>query len=314
MAQDTHFHPHCYFEGQIRPLEEAKISVTTHALQYGTGCFGGIRGYLSSDQKQIHLFRLDDHFTRLHRSARLLKIKIPLTIPELIALTCQLVSQNQVNEDVYFRPFAYKAGMQLSPNLHNVPDGFTMYCLPLGNYFESDQGLSLMVSSWTRPEDNSIPSRGKISGAYVNSSLARDEADTYGFDDAIMLNKRGKVAEASAANLFMVRDGVLITAPVSADILEGITRRTILELAQGLGLVTLEREIDRTELYICDELFLCGTGAQLTPVTRVDKRPIGSGEVGSVARQLRSRFMAIVRGEITEYQHWLTSVAVSVPV
>ena len=309
MAKDT-FHPYCFFNGQIVPLEEAKVSVTTHALQYGTGVFGGIRGYLSSDGQTINLFRLEEHFKRIHRSSKLIKIVLPHSVEDLIAVTKQLVEKNEVSSDVYFRPFAYKSGTQLGPNLHNVADGFTMYCLPLGSYYDADQGLSLMVSSWTRPEDNSVPSRGKISGAYINSSLARDEADAHGFDDAIMLNKRGKVAEASAANLFMVRDGVLLTSPVYGDILEGITRRTVLTLAKELGIEVLERELDRTELYICEELFLCGTGAQITPVTSVDHRSVGEGKVGDITRRVRDRFIQIIRGESLEHGDWLTKVPV----
>jgi len=309
MAKDT-FHPYCFFDGQIVPLEEAKVSVTTHALQYGTGVFGGIRGYLSSDGHTVNLFRLEEHFTRIHRSSKLIKIVLPHSVEQLIEVTKQLVEKNEVSSDVYFRPFAYKSGTQLGPNLHNVADGFTMYCLPLGSYYDAEQGLSLMVSSWTRPEDNSVPSRGKISGAYINSSLARDEADAHGFDDAIMLNKRGKVAEASAANLFMVRDGVLLTSPVYGDILEGITRRTVLTLARELGIEVLEREIDRTELYICDELFLCGTGAQITPVTSVDHRTVGEGKVGETTRRVRDRFSQIIRGESLEHGDWLTKVPV----
>lgn len=313
MAKDN-FHPYCFFNGQIVPLEQAKVSVTTHALQYGTGVFGGIRGYLAADGSTVNLFRLEDHFTRIHRSSKLIKIVVPHTVAELIEITRQLIEKNEVSSDVYFRPLAYKSGSQLGPNLHNVADGFTMYCLPLGNYYDADQGLSLMVSSWTRPEDNSIPSRGKISGAYINSSLARDEADAHGFDDAIMLNKRGKVAEASAANLFMVRDGLLLTSPVYGDILEGITRRTVLTLARELGVEVLEREMDRTELYICDELFLCGTGAQITPVTSVDRRLVGEGKVGDVTRKVRERFTQIARAEIVEHQDWLTKVLVKAKV
>lgn len=308
------FFPYAYFDGQVVRIEDAKVSVTTHALQYGTGCFGGIRGYLSSDGQSIRLFRLKDHFNRLHRSAQLLKIKVPLDTAQLIDLTCELVNKNAVSTDVYFRPYAYKAGMQLGPNLDKVADGFTMYSLPMGNYFKKEHGLALMVSSWTRPEDNAIPARAKVSGAYVNSSLAKDDAEAHGFDDAIMLNSRGKVSEASAANLFMVREGQLITTPTTSDILEGITRKTLMELAAGLGIPFVEREIDRTELYICDEVFLCGTGVQLTPVTSIDRRNVGSGQVGEITARLLKQFRAIIRGDISDFDHWITSVPAAVKV
>ena len=305
--------PHAYFDGEIIALEDAKVSVATHALQYGTGCFGGIRGYLSSDGTTINVLRIRDHFTRFTRSARLLKIALPLDIDGLCDLAIELTQLNGPTSDCYFRPFAYKAGLQLGPNLHNVADGFTLYMLPLGSYYPKP-ALDLMTSSWSRTEDTAIPSRGKISGSYVNASLAKDEADAHGFDDAIMLNNRGKVAEVSVSNFFMVRDGTLVTSPISADILEGITRRTVLELAAHLGITVIEREMDRTELYLADELLSCGTGVQIMPIASLDRRAVGDGTIGPVTKRLQDAFQAIVRGDDLAFAHWLTPVRVAATV
>ncbi len=308
--ETTHF-PYAYFEGRIVPIEEAKVSIATHALQYGTGVFGGIRGYLDQDGSTINIFRLRDHFERFTQSAGLIKIGLPLDVDALCELAVELTRRNAPTSNVYFRPYAYKAGLDLGPTLSGVDDGFALYMLPLGNYYASTDGLSVMVSSWQRISDNAIPARGKVSGAYINSSITKDEAREYGFDDAILLNARGKISEGSACNLMLVRRGVLITPPVTADILEGITRRSILELARDLDLAIEEREVDRTELYVADELFFCGTGVQVTPVTRVDRRAVGSGTIGPITARLRDRFYDIVGGKVPEYRGWLTPVAIT---
>ncbi len=300
------FLEYAYFDGKIIPFGQANVSVATLALQYGLSVFGGIRGYKSEDGKAINIFRLQDHFTRFSRSANLLKIKLPGDAQMLAQATIELTKRNNPNSDCYYRPFAYKSDLSLGPSIAHPGGGFTIYMLPLQNYFSKDT-LSLGVSSWRRVSDGQIPARGKIGGAYVNSAIAKDEAVLNGYDDAIMMNQHGKVGEASAANLFMVRDGVLITPPVTADILEGITRRTVLELANDLGLPVLEREIDRSELYICDELFLCGTAAQISPVTHVDKREIGDA-TRPVITKLRGTFEDAVRGRNPEYAKWLTRV------
>ncbi len=306
--------PYAYFEGGITPLAEAKVSIATHALQYGTGVFAGIRGYLDRDGSTINIFRLRDHMTRFTQSAGLIKIALPLDIDGLYDVAVELTRRNAPTGNVYFRPYAYKSGLDLGPTLTGVADGFALYMLPLNDYYAADQGLSVMVSSWSRIQDNSIPARGKISGSYINSAITKDEATNYGFDDAILLNGRGKVSEGSACNLMMVRRGTLITPPITADILEGITRRTILQLAQDAGIPIEEREVDRTELYLAEELFFCGTGVQVTPVTKIDRRPVGGGAPGPITTRLQSTFFDIVQGKNTRYSSWLTPVALPVPV
>jgi branched-chain amino acid aminotransferase len=303
--------PYAYFDGQIVPFADAKVSVATQAFQYGTGAFAGIRGYLSADGETINIFRLRDHCARFMQSAGLLKVALPFDRDGLYDLVVELTERNAPTGDVYYRPFAYKAGLEIGPALDGIADGFTMFMLSLGSLFDSDAGLALMVSTWRRIGDNAIPARGKISGAYANSAFAKDEAHSYGFDDALLLNERGKVSEASAANCFLVRNGILSTPPLTADVLEGITRRSLIELAQEQGIRVEEREIDRTELYVADELFLCGTGAQLTPVTSIDRRPIGTGRPGAITLGLQRRFFDIVRGRAPEYGHWLTEVPVA---
>lgn len=306
--------PYAYFNGDIVPIEQATISVATHAVQYGTGVFGGIRGYLSTDGKHINIFRVRDHFERLTNSARMLRIALPADIDGLCTLAIELTQRNEVSSNVYYRPFAYKSSNELTPTLSGVPDGFALYMLPLNEFYAKAGGLSVMVSSWQRLRDVAVPSRGKISGSYVNSSLAKDEALLAGFDEAIMLNENGKVSEGSASNLCLVRYGTLITPPVTANVLEGITRRSLLQVARDMGIPVEEREVDRTELYVADELFFCGTGVQVVPVGEVDRRPVGNGETGLITAQLRERFHGIVRGQVPEYADWLTPVPVAAPV
>lgn len=301
---------YAYFEGNYVPFQDAKVSVATHALQYGTGVFGGIRGYLNHDASSINIFRLPEHCERVIQSAGLVKIALPFDAHGLASIFVELTKRNAPKSNVYFRPFAYKAGLDLTPKLTKVDDGFTLYMMALEDYYSAEKGLTAMVSAWRRVNDNMIPARGKVSGAYINSSLAKDDALSYGFDEAIMLNEQGKVGEGSAANLMMVRKGVLITPPVTADILEGITRRTIFQLALDLGIATEQRMIDRTELYIADELFFCGTGAQVTPISSVDKRMVGNGKPGKVTQAIAERFYDIVRGKLPDYSEWLTKVPV----
>lgn len=300
--------PYAYFDGQIVPLAEATVSVATHALQYGTSAFGGIRGYLAADGRAVHLFRLEDHYRRLVQSARLLRIALPFDVAGLCALSVDLTRRNGHLGEVYLRPFVYKAGLDLTPGLTGIADGFALFMLAIDGLPPLDHGLAVCVSSWQRVTDNAIPPRGKVGGSYVNASLIRDEALAHGFDDAIVLNARGKAGEGSVSNLFMVRDGVLITPPVSGDILEGINRRAVLELARDLGIPVVEREIDRTELYVADELFLCGTRMQLAWIKSVDRREVGDGRRGPITTRLLARFEAAVRGNAPDYAHWMTRV------
>ena len=302
----TTFLPYAYFRGRIVPFADATISVAAQALQYGGGVFGGIRGYLDRDGATINIFRLGDHFMRFRQSAGLIKITLPGTLDELCEIAVELTKRNAPASDVYYRPYAYNAGDDLAPSLTGE-SGFALYMLPLGEFLATT-GLSMMVSSWRRVSDNAIPARGKVSGAYINSAIVKDEAKQYGFDDALVLNDRGKVSEASAANVVLVRGGELVTPPVSADILEGITRRTVMQMARDLGLDVVEREVDRTELYVADEVFLCGTGAQICPVTTIDRRAVASGRPGEITLRLQRRFLDIVRGGAPEYAPWLTRV------
>lgn len=299
-----------YFEGGIVPFTEANISIGTHVVQYGTGAFAGIRGYLSADGNAINIVRLDDHCARLLRSAKFLRMDLALNRETMAQAIIDLTKKNAPKTDVYYRPFVYKASVELTPRLLNLKDEFACYMLPMGDYLDTSRGMNMIVTSWTRTEDNMIPSRGKITGSYINASLAKDQAMAYGCDDAIMLNSKGKVAEGSAANLFMVRDGVLVTAPINGDILEGITRRSVMTLAEEHGWKVEQRDIDRSELYLADEVFFCGTGVQVAWVATIDGRTIGTGERGPVAKQLYDDLFAIFRGETTHHGDWVTRIEV----
>lgn len=299
-----------YFEGGIVPFTDANISIGTHVVQYGTGAFAGIRGYHSADGKAINIVRLQDHTARLLRSAKFLRMDLGLTPETMAEAIVELTRKNAPNTDVYYRPFVYKASVELTPRLQNLKDEFACYMLPMGDYLDTSRGMNMIVTSWTRTEDNMIPSRGKITGSYINASLAKDQAMSYGADDAIMLNSRGKIAEGSAANLFMVRDGVLVTAPINGDILEGITRRSVMTLAEEHGWKIEQRDIDRSELYLADEVFFCGTGVQVAWVATIDGRTIGTGERGPIAKTLYDDLFAIFRGENNDYSEWVTRVEV----
>lgn len=299
---------YAFFEGQIVPFSEAKVSVGTHALQYGTGAFAGIRGYLDADGETINVFRLKDHTARLLNSAKLLRAELPYDRDSLAATIISLVEKNAPSGDVYIRPFIYKSAAQLTPRLRGIGDELTIYMLSLGDYLDTTRGQRAIISSWVQIPDNAIPRRGKVSGAYINSAFAKDEAEEKGADEAILLNTSGKVAEGSGCNLFIVRNGALITAPITSDILEGITRRSFIQFAQDEGIPIETREIDRSELYIADEMFLCGTGVQISPVIEIDHRPIGSGDVGPISKRIRDRYFDAVRGRLPEYRHWLTEI------
>jgi branched-chain amino acid aminotransferase len=296
-----------FFEGRFVPFGEAKISIGTHAVQYGTGAFAGIRGYLDGDGETINIFRLPEHCARLLNSAKLLRARLPFSRESLAETIVELVERNAPQGDVYIRPFVYKASVQLTPRLNGLEDQLAIYMLSLGDYLDT-RGVKAAVSSWVRVPDQAIPGRGKLSGAYVNAALAKDEAEEKGVDEAILLDAHGHVAEGSACNLFVVRDGVLTTTPITGDILEGITRRTVLEFARDLGIPVAEREIDRSELYLADEAFFCGTGVQIAPISTIDGRPIGEGIPGPITAQIADVFYATVRGKHDGYRHLLTPV------
>ncbi|HLI52147.1 MAG TPA: branched-chain amino acid transaminase [Thermomicrobiaceae bacterium] len=302
--------PNAFFEGEVVPIEQAKVSIATHALQYGTGVFGGIRGYLDNNGSTINVFRLPDHTRRLLQSARIIQATVPYSGEDLQQIIIDLIKRNAPDRNVYIRPFIYKAGLDLPPKLKGIRDALAIYMLPLDDYLDLSKGSRLLVSSWQRIEDSVIPSRAKVTGGYINSSLAKDQADRSGYDDAIMLNRDGKVAEGSGANLFIARNGTLITPPVTSDILEGITRRSLVEFARDAGIPVEERAIDRSELYIADEVFLCGTGVQISWVQEIDGRTVGNGERGPIAAQLQDTFFNLVRGGESPYGHYLTRIKI----
>jgi branched-chain amino acid aminotransferase len=288
---------------------DAHVSIRAKALNYGLGCFGGIRAYWSDKRSELFVFRLGDHARRLVDSARILGLTAPATADEIAALVVELLRRNGARSDHYIRPLVFVDSDELSPTLSDVPVSLSIYCLPMGRYF-GHGAIHAGVSSWRRVADNAIPARAKPTAAYLNSALARAEAKQGGFDEAILLTERGTVSEGSAEHLFICRKGQLATPPSTEDNLDGITRATLIELARApeVGVATVERVISRTELYTADEVFLCGTGAELTPVTRIDHRPIGSGKVGPITHALSAIFSATVRGERPEYEAWLTPV------
>ena len=299
----------CYFEGKVIPLSEAKVGILTHAFSYGTACFEGIRGYYNEDHGELYLFRAQEHFVRLDYSARVLMMDLPFGPEQLVEMTSELIRRSGIRQDTYIRPSMYKASEIIGVRLHDLKDELYITVQPFGNYIDIDRALKVGVSSWKRVDDNMIPARAKITGAYVNSAFAKSEALLNGFDEAIMLDANGHVSEGSAENLFMLRNGTLYTPPVTDNILEGITRLTIMTLVQEeLGLPVVERTIDRTELYSCDELLLCGTGAQIAPVGSVDHRLIGNGGIGELGRRLQTLYFEVVRGNMPKYADWCTPV------
>ncbi len=294
-----------WFDNRFVPLGEARVSILTHALHYGTGVFEGIRGYWSDSEEELFLVRPLEHYQRWQANCGILRLHVPCTPAELCELTAELVRRNGFRTNLYVRPLAYKSAERIGvhPDEH---DAFALITLPFGDYIDSRRGLHAGVVSWRRLEDNAIPSRAKICGAYVNSALAGDEARRNGFDEAIMLTEDGHVAEAAAANLFLVRDGKLITPPVTDNILEGITRASVMELARKeLKLETIERSVDRSELYVADEAFLTGTAVEVAPIVRVDHRPVGTGQIGPTVTALRNIYSAATRGRLPAYRHWL---------
>ncbi len=301
--------PVCYLNGEFLPLADANVNIMTHAFMYGTGVFEGIRAYWNADQGQLYGLRLAEHFQRISDSCRILYMDPPGAVDELVALTVDLLRRNDFHEDAYVRPSVYKSTQAIGVRLHNLEQGFYILAIPFGDYIDTTHGIRTQTVSWRRVSDQSLPARANIVGAYVNSAFAKTEAQLVGADEAIVLASDGHVSEGSAENLFMVRRGELVTPPVTDDILEGITRAGIIELAdRELGLRVVERSIDRTELYIADELFLCGTGAQVSPVTEVDHHVLGGGQVGPITRRLSEAYFDAVRGRLPAYRHWLTPV------
>ena len=300
--------PYAFLRGEYVPLSEAKVGIMTHALHYGTGVFEGIRGNWNAQAGRVYIFRLREHYERLLQGCRLMMLDIPYSLEDLCNITVELVERSGFSEDVYIRPLAYKSAERVANlKLHELDSDFCLMAVPFGNYLGSDN-LRCCTSSWRRVDDPMIPARFKISGIYVNSILAKTEATLAGFDEAILLNQDGHVCEGSGENLFLAIDGKLYTPPIEDNVLPGITRSTVMQLAQGeLGLEVIETRIDRSQIYIADECFLTGTAAHVTPVVEVDNRKIADGGVGPISTQIQKLYFDVVVGNVPKFLHWCTS-------
>jgi len=297
-----------YFEGKIVPEDQAKISVKTNSLHYGTAIFEGIRAYYDRETDKMWGLFFKEHYERLFQNMKVLNMEIDESIDDLIEITKELIIINKIKSDIYIRPLVYFSDLKISPKLIGYNAKITIYTYPLGDYIDINNGIKAVVSSWTRLSDNMIPPRLKVAGAYVNSAFSKTEAILAGADEAIVLNKNGYVSEGSAENIFIVRGGKLITPPVSDDILEGITRNAIITIAKDLGYEVEERHIARTELYVADEVFFCGTGAQVSPVIEIDHRKIGNGKPGKITKEIQSVYFDAVRGRIEKYSDWVVPI------
>ncbi|MEA2673598.1 MAG: branched-chain amino acid aminotransferase [Chloroflexota bacterium] len=297
-----------YFQGDYVPLRDANVSIMTHAFMYGTAVFEGIRAYWNADQGVLYGLKLREHMERIRRNAGMLLMTDLPPVDELVHIVVETIRRNQFEQDAYVRPCFYLSGKSIGVRLHGLPHELTVLAVPFGNYVDTEKGIRIMTSTWRRNADDALPARGKIVGGYVNMAFQKSEAELNGFEEALVLTADGHASEASAANMFVVRDGVLLTPPVNDDILEGVTRRAILELASIFGIPVETRSIDRSEIYVADEMFLCGTGVQLSPVIELDHRPIAGGAIGPITRQLHEAYFAAVRGNDERFMHWLTAI------
>lgn len=300
-----------FHQGEYVPLEQASIGIMTHAFHYGTAVFEGIRGNWNSDDGRMYIFRMRDHYQRLQDGCKIMRIKLPYSVSDLCDITVEMVERSGFDQDIYIRPIAYKSEERVAYlNLGGLADGFTVMAVPFGNYIDSEAAAKLCTSSWRRMEDTMIPPHTKISGLYVNSILAKTEAMAAGFDEAIVLNDKGYVSEGTGENVFLYRNGRLATPPLVDNVLPGITRECVMDLAQTeLGIEVEERHIPRSELYLADEIFLTGTAAHLTPVGSLDNQSIGDGEMGKLTRRLQDMYFEIVRGKNRKYAHWCTTAS-----
>jgi branched-chain amino acid aminotransferase len=310
-ARKESAHPNTwvFYDGEVTRYNDVKLGLMTHALHYGTAVFEGIRAYWNGKKSQLYLLEPAAHFERMRRSANVMRMELPYSTEELVNHTLDVLRRNAFKSDVYVRPLLFTSSEEIGVRLHNLNRSFFIYAIPFGNYVEIDGGIRCMVSTWRRVPDQALPARAKITGAYAQSALAKSEAVESGYDEAIVLTVDGHVSEGSAENLFMVKDGVFVTPPVTDDILEGVTRKLLMKvIGDELNMTVLERSIDRTELYTCDELLLCGTGAQISPVVEVDRRPIGDGKVGEFTQELQNIYFGAVRGDTPKYRDWTIPV------
>jgi branched-chain amino acid aminotransferase len=295
-----------YFEGRLVPFANANISIATHAFNYGTAIFEGIRAYRQTDGGVAVLFALE-HYQRLLRNGRLLKAEVRESAEELVEITCELLRRNGEVADLYIRPLLYKSAQTVRLQLSGLEDRIAIFSFPLGGYVATE-GLRVALSAWQRVNDNAVPARGKITGSYVNACLAVEDAKAAGYGEALLLTSEGHVAEASSANLFVVSDGEVATPPLSDDVLPGVTRAAVITLIRDLGHPFSERKIDRTELYTADEVFLTGTGVQIAAIASIDDRPVGDGSSYPVTTSLQDAYFAAVRGLEPRYSSWLTRI------
>ncbi|MFQ5944995.1 MAG: branched-chain amino acid transaminase [Anaerolineae bacterium] len=298
-----------FFKGKVVPIEEAKVSIMAHAVNYGTGVFAGIRAYWNEEEEQLFVLHIRKHYERFQRSCKIMLMDLPYSIDDYVQITRDLLRREGFRQDTYIRPLAYKSSELVGVRLHDLDADFSLFTTPLGSYIANEEDAKAGVSSWHRLDDNAIPARAKITGGYANSALIKTEAMLNGYDEAIVTTRDGHISEGSAENLFLIRDGVLVTPPISDDILEGITRDSMIQLAsEELGIETEARHIDRSELYLAEEAFFCGTGVQVVAITEIDHRPVGDGVMGPVVGRLRELYFNIARGKIPRYRHWLTPV------
>ena len=297
-----------FLDGEYIESDKATIPVRTHAFLYGTGVFEGIRAYYNKDEDQMYAFRMKEHYERMLRSAKVMWMESPYTVEEYCQITKDLLNKNGYRQNAYIRPTLYKSSIKVGPSLDNNKDSFLLFTTPLNDYYDASKGLKVCVSNWRRNSDNAIPPSVKVTGAYANASLIKTDALFAGFDDAIVLNDAGQVTEGSAMNLCFVQNGKIVTTNTTDDILVGVTRNTVLEMAKYLRIPTVERAVDRSEVYVFDEVFCCGTGAQIMPITSIDHRTIGDGSTGEITRKIQELYYDIVQGKVEEFKHWCTPI------
>ena len=297
-----------WMDGKLLGWEDARVHVLTHGLHYGSGVFEGIRAYATKQGPAV--FRLDEHVRRLFRSAHLYLMEIPFTHDELVAAVKQTVRENGLDA-CYIRPIVYRGEGEVGLNPLAAPINVAIAVWAWGLYLGEDsveRGVRAKISSWKRTDHNIAPPGAKATGQYINSSLAKVEAVKAGYDEAIMLNMSGLITDGSGENVFIVRDGVLLTPPISAGCLDGITRDSVMTLAKDSGYTVLERNLSRFDLYTADEAFFTGTAAEIAPIREVDDRAMGAGGRGPVTKELQELFHAATTGELPEYRRWLTFV------